>query len=208
MNQILQVWVDIIHVFYNGNDSTNAILSSAEELWNARTKYVGDNSAVGKIISLLQFPEEVAYSGFELHTSGHPGHPYAITVKFKTDTETRNFYSGSDNQSPFQINALIMFSLIENAEYITFALDDGFYDPFYIQFTSDMAKMILGDNYLKDSKTLDGFRFQIEELMGLIPANASNPSESLTLDKPLPWPLTPAAVTILRENVLPKDILF
>ena len=62
-----------IHVFYNGNDSTNAILSSAEELWNARTKYVGDNSAVGKSSAFCSFLKRL--SGFELHTSGHPRHP-------------------------------------------------------------------------------------------------------------------------------------
>lgn len=134
-------------------------------LWNARTKYIGDNSAVGNIISLLQFPEGVAYDSFELHTSESP---YAVTVKFKTDTEIRNFYSGADNQSPFQINALIMFSLIENAEYITFSLNDGIYDPYSIQYTDDMAKMILGDNYRKDSENLDGFRSQIEKLQELL----------------------------------------
>ncbi|HZJ76429.1 MAG TPA: hypothetical protein VFC70_01855 [Oscillospiraceae bacterium] len=44
---------DIIHVFYSGNNST-------DELWKARTKYVGDNSAVEKIINLWQFPDGVA----------------------------------------------------------------------------------------------------------------------------------------------------
>ena len=160
------VGTDIIHVFYYGNNSTGAILDSAKELWNARTKYVGDNSAIGKIISLLPFPEGVAYDGYELHTSGHP---YAVTVRFKTDTETRNFASGSDNQSPFQINALIMLSLIENVEYITFNLDDDIYDPYSIQYTNDMAIMILGDNYRKDSETLDGFRSQLEKIGESVP---------------------------------------
>lgn len=174
---------DIIHVFYSSNNSTDTIpvpsemsdssysiikLGSAEELWKARTKYIGDNSAVGKIISLLQFPEGVAYDGFELHTSEQP---YAVTVKFKTDTEIRNYYSGADNQSLFQINALIMFSLIENAESITFSLNDGIYDPYSIQYTADMAKMILGDNYRKGSETLDGFHSQIEKLRELLPIN-------------------------------------
>ena len=61
-----------------------------------------------------------------------------------------------------------MFSLIENAEYITFSLNDGIYDPYSIQYTDDMAKMILGDNYRKDSENLDGFRSQIEKLQELL----------------------------------------
>ena len=148
-----------------GSIAQSTEVGSVEELWKARTKYIGDNSAVGRIISLLQFPEGVVYDGFELHTSEHP---YAVTVKFKTDTETRNFYSGADNQSPFQINALIMLSLIENAEYIVFDLDDGIHDTYSIQYTADMAAMILGDNYHKDSETLDGFHCQIEKLRDLM----------------------------------------
>ena len=158
------------------NDDLPMPAVSLEELWSARTKYVGDNSAVGKIISLLQFPEGVIYDGFELYTRERP---YAVTVKFKTDTETRNFYSGSDNQFPFQINALIMLSLIENVEYITFSLDDDIYDPYSIQYTTDMAKMVLGDNYRKDSETLDGFRSQIERLQELLSFHGSTEHKAL-----------------------------
>ena len=61
-----------------------------------------------------------------------------------------------------------MLSLIENAEYIIFDLDDGIHDTYSIQYTADMAAMILGDNYHKDSETLDGFRYQIEKLRDLM----------------------------------------
>lgn len=137
---------------------------SLENLWKARTKYVGDNSAVGKIIGSLQFPEEVFYDSFELHTSEHP---YGITINFKTDTETRNFYSGADNGSPFAFNAMIMFSLIENVENIIFNLDDGVYEPFFLQYTSGMAESIFGEDYFNESETFDGFRYQINKLKEL-----------------------------------------
>lgn len=143
------------------HQSEDESFPSMEYLWKARTKYVGDNSAVGKIIGLLQFPEGLIYDGFELHTKEHP---YAVTINFKTDTETRNFYTAADNQYPFQLNALVMLSLIENAEYITFGLDDGVYDPYSLQYTRGMVKNILGDDYFKGSETLDGFRSQIEKL--------------------------------------------
>lgn len=137
---------------------------SLENLWEARTKYVGDNSAVGKIIGSLQFPDGVFYDSFELHTSEHP---YGITINFKTDTGTRNLYSGADNESPFRFNAMIMFSLIENAEYISFSLDDGIYEPYSLQYTNGMAEAIFGEDYFKARETFDGFRYQINKLKEL-----------------------------------------
>ncbi|NLN48857.1 MAG: DUF4825 domain-containing protein [Clostridiales bacterium] len=139
-------------------------LYSLENLWEARTKYVGDNSAVGKIIGSLQFPDGVFYDSFELHTSEHP---YGITINFKTDTGTRNLYSGADNESPFRFNAMIMFSLIENAEYISFSLDDGIYEPYSLQYTNGMAEAIFGEDYFKAGETFDGFRYQINKLKEL-----------------------------------------
>ncbi len=90
----------------------------ADKLWQHRTAYLGDNAAVGNIISLLEFPKGIVYDGFELHTAQRP---YMLTVNFKTDTQMRNFYTGAQNEKLFQINACILFSLIENAEYITFS---------------------------------------------------------------------------------------
>ncbi len=65
-------------------------------------------------------------------------------VNFKTDTEIRNFYTAADNQYPFQLNALIMLSLIENAEYITYNLEDGVYDPYSLHaYKLDDGKTVL-----------------------------------------------------------------
>lgn len=68
-----------------------------------------------------------------------------------------------------------MFALIGNAEYINFSLNDEIYDPYYMQYTSDMAKNMLGDNYYKNSETLDGFRSQIEKLLELLTFDTPKP---------------------------------
>jgi len=91
-----------------------------KEIWQARTPNIGDNSAAGSIIGELIFPENFNSDGFELYTSTPP---YGVTVKLKTDT--RNYRTCDLRRKPFQINACIMFSLIENVEYINFSLDDG-----------------------------------------------------------------------------------
>ena len=129
-------------------------LGYADKLWQHRTAYLGDNSAVGNIINLLKFPEGIVCDGFELHTTQRP---YMLTVNLKTDTQTRNFNTGTLNEKPFQINACILFSLIENVEYITFSLDDGVYDPYFMQYTADWSESIVGADLWEESKTLHKF---------------------------------------------------
>jgi len=109
--------------------------SIAANLLKHRTEYVGDNSKVGGIIYALEYPDKVKYNSFELHTDGPP---LSITINLDTDTKTRNFYSGALNEGPFRRNAIIMFSLVHNVEYITFVLDDGI-NPYSIQLTRDGA---------------------------------------------------------------------
>lgn len=126
---------------------------SAEDLWSARTQYVGDNSAVGKIVMALSLPGNLKYDGFELFTKEHP---YAVSVNLKTDTETRNAYTGVLNEVPFQRNAIIMFSLIENVERIIFTLDDG-QNPYSVDYTRDWAEYLMGGSLYKRTETYEGF---------------------------------------------------
>mgnify|MGYP000913796721 CR=1 FL=1 len=118
------VGTDIIHVFYNGNNSTDAILDSAEELWKARTKYIGDNSAVGKLIGLLPVPKGLQYDHFKLHTSERP---YEIEIVYAVPTEELKKY---DTESTpvvdiFRKNSLLLLALVDNAEGIRAVLTDG-----------------------------------------------------------------------------------
>lgn len=126
---------------------------SAKDLWSARTKYVGDNSAVGKIITALDLPEDLKYDGFELFTKGHP---YAVSVNLKTDTETRNAYTGALNEVIFEENAIIMFSLIENVEQIVFTLDDG-QNPYSVDYPRDWAEDFMGGSLYERTETFEGF---------------------------------------------------
>lgn len=137
---ILVVAISIALVANPLNKPQDPYLTSAEKFLEYKTEYVGDASKVGNIISLLDFPENVNYSHFELHTDNVP---YGITVHLKTDTETRNKYTGDINQTPFKKNAIIMFSLIGNVDYINFNLTDGQND-YLIQYTKDEADAIAG----------------------------------------------------------------
>jgi hypothetical protein len=127
--------------------------SLTSQLLKNKTEYVGDNSKVGGIISLLTFPKNIAYDSFELLTDSEP---FAITVNLKTDTDTRNLYSGEVNQQQFQDNAMIMFALIENVEYIDFNLDDGL-APYSMQYTRGWANHQYGKDVRDFAKSKEEF---------------------------------------------------
>ncbi len=132
-------------------------LTSAEKFLKYKTDYVGDASKVGNIIQLLEFPEKVDYDYFELHTENVP---YGITVHLNTDTQTRNRYTGALNQTPFEKNAVIIFSLIGNVDYINFNLTDG-KNEYLIQYTKDQADAMIG----KDVRELSADKNTFAQLL-------------------------------------------
>lgn len=137
-----------------------------ELLFENRTEYVGDNSKVGGILSALTYPEKVIYENFALHTTEPP---YAITVNFKTDTETRDFYSREAAQGAFQKIAFTMFSLIGNVEQVNFSLDDGA-NPYDFTVYRSQANSLLGDDYFNRTQALEGLQEvlkDIEEKVGV-----------------------------------------
>lgn len=97
-----------------------------ESLYSWRTKYIGDNSAVGNIIYNLTFPEDMAYQQFALQTSAEP---YEVTVTFALSEENKEQYAhDAPNRKKetalLEENACVMFSLIENAGIVNFKLVD------------------------------------------------------------------------------------
>ncbi|MDD2586126.1 MAG: M56 family metallopeptidase [Syntrophomonadaceae bacterium] len=126
---------------------------NAEKFLEYKTDYVGDASKVGNIISLLDYPEKVNYDSFELFTDSIP---YAVTVNLKTDTKTRDYYTGALHQALFKKNAIIMFSLIGNVDYINFKLTDGKHD-YLIQYTRDWADYNMGEDVRDFARETDEF---------------------------------------------------
>ena len=155
----------------NPQNNNNPQGSIATNLLKHRTEYVGDNSKVGAIINALEYPDKVKYSSFELYTDSPP---LSITINLDTNTETRNFYTGALNEGLFRRNAIIMFSLIHNAEYITFVLNDGT-NPYSIQFTRDAADSFVDGDVWSYSTSTE----QFETLLQMI--------ESIEVTEPEQW---------------------
>ena len=85
---------------------------NVQQLFEYRTAYVGDNSAVGNIVSLLEFPTNVKYNHFELQTSAEP---YGVVVSLHVTPEVKAAYITQEpsNINIFRDNACILFALIE-----------------------------------------------------------------------------------------------
>lgn len=95
--------------------------SRSETYLNNRTEYIGNASKVGGIISLLNFPADVTYDHIELQTGTEP---YGVTIYLKNVIGTLDDAMVSDYTN-YQKNALILFSLIRNADEVIFNLSDG-----------------------------------------------------------------------------------
>ncbi len=153
-----------------------------EGLWGSRTQYIGDNSAVWRVIRELSFPDNLQYREFALYTSKPP---YGLEIKFKTEAEGGNYHSGIlpeiFKEWPFNRNAILIFSLIENVDHITFTLDDG-QNPYTLDYTRDWAEDFLGGGSLfARSETKEGF----VELHGEIMKRITDEMEEQTKHYPL-----------------------
>ncbi|WP_206458208.1 M56 family metallopeptidase [Anaerovorax sp. IOR16] len=137
--------------------------NGSAEFLKFKTEYVGDISKVSGILRLLPFPDKISYNGLELFTDEPP---YAVTVNLKADTETRNYYTGEALQKPFENNALILFALVGNVEYINFCIDDEVAEPYTMQYTRQWADMNFDKDIREFAVSEETFGELLEKLNG------------------------------------------
>lgn len=97
---------------------------NTDDLLKYKGSYVGDNSAIGHIISEL--PAREYNAGFNLETTKEP---YGITINYKANQslgiENYNDFWKNKNLDEFlEKNAVILLALIQNSDYIQFNIDD------------------------------------------------------------------------------------
>lgn len=95
-----------------------------DDLLKYKGSYVGDNSAVGNIIAKL--PANVYNAGFSLQTNKEP---YEITINYKANQnlgvrDYNNFWSNKRPDEFLEKNAVVLLSLIQNADIIEFNVDN------------------------------------------------------------------------------------
>jgi hypothetical protein len=135
-------------------------LSYVDKLYKYKTEYVGNASKVGGIIALLDFPDGVEYDHFELFTGSSP---FGFTVHLKTDTETLDFYDRQSDWIPYEKNAIVMFSLIDNVGYINFDLSDN-NKCISLQYTREWANDYMGGDVREFAKDREEFEEFLERM--------------------------------------------
>lgn len=97
--------------------------ANMQALWEARTQFAGDNSAVGRLIGLLPAPDGLQYDHFVLHTATPP---YAVEIVYRVSNEVlRKYNTNEASGGSFEKNALLLLALVENAEEIRSTLTNG-----------------------------------------------------------------------------------
>ena len=96
----------------------------AAGLWNAKTEYVGNSSAVGRLVRLLPVPDGLKYDHIELQTSIQP---YGISIYYSITEGSIDKYDTPDSKASglFRKNALLLLSLVDNAGKISAVITDG-----------------------------------------------------------------------------------
>jgi len=105
-------------LFGSGQDMTQA-----GQLWEYRTPYIGDASAVGNLLSALTVPEELELTsaGMELSASEHP---YTLRICYETSLscsqlqERLREQESRGNEDVLLQNMAILFALIDNVDMI------------------------------------------------------------------------------------------
>ncbi len=139
------------------NGDTNAI--SLLTLWENRTQYVGDNSAVGNIISNLPLPQDVNYENFSLDTDESP---FGIAINFVVDEDISNVANG--NISGFaEKTSAILFSLVGNVDNVSFDFSDG-YSMLGISFYREDIESIYGEDLFSKTQTQEHFELLFNEI--------------------------------------------
>lgn len=85
--------------------------SLAENLYSYKTSFVGDSSKVGNIVNKLPFPNDYAVNTIEI-ISGEE--PYGLKIYFDSTAKDASI-------KDFDKDSAILFSLIDNLSYITYA---------------------------------------------------------------------------------------
>ena len=107
--------------------------NSNKNIYEYKTKYVGDNSKVINILSNLKYPKETSYNSVQILSEKEP---YGILVKL-------NINSGKiPEKNEFLKNSAVLFALIENLSFVKYVnVSDN---KVVAEFTRNEV-----DNYLK-----------------------------------------------------------
>lgn len=146
----------LILLILNGCNSTD----TNEDLYEFKSAFIGDNSAIGSIVN--QLPSSEYLNGFELKTKEAP---YGVILNYKgieaDDIEKK------DKETAIY-NATFIFALVQNADWVLFHFDNreykvtkeelqDWYGKELSNFTSEDELRKITQEYLEDESKVNEF---------------------------------------------------
>lgn len=131
----------------------SGISINEQELWESRTPYVGDNSAVGKLLGLLPLPSGLLHDHFTLRTAGNERSVEWILIE-----ESNTSYS----LQQFDKNALLLFALIDNLEDFYVTIDNLSGDDTVYHYTRKQADELVGSDVRKYAESPEQIQILID----------------------------------------------
>jgi hypothetical protein len=158
-----------------------------------KSKYVGDNSNTVGLIDALGMPKGVSRGDIELQTKKQP---YGIIINCKLEKDSELVKDGVLDDNPFYRNAVIMFSLIDNADTVEVKLEDGAVESFV--YTRKMAQQSFnGADVRSFAKNQADFEAFLKKVLVIV-RPAENPPQSGTADS------QDGVLSANRQPFLPK----
>jgi hypothetical protein len=138
---------------------------SLEQLLANKTLYVGSASKVGGLIGGMPKPAGLTADGMELHTKAPP---YGVTVHYVRNDPTGIPEEGAVNGETFYRNSILMLSLIDNVDWITYSIADqaGRYDDavYSYTFTREQIDEQIGEDVRRHAADEVGLKRLIDRL--------------------------------------------
>ncbi len=142
---------------------------NAQQLYAARTPYVGDANKVAQLTDLLHYREN--RETISLNTTAPP---YELTVHYKM-LPGELFPPGERPPEPLVLeNAGILFALIGNVDRLVFSFDDG-QDPFELIYTREDMEEWVGTDLRQMADSLDAFQDELLPLLTDLKESVSSP---------------------------------
>ncbi len=132
-----------------------------ENLFQWKTDYVGDNSAVGNLLSELGTPEGIKQNGFEIQSNVEP---YGIVVYYEIEDG-----KAEEKRNMIYKNTIILFSLIGNLEYVNYSISQKDKEEITFSFTREgmisEGAIVLMDDILEGyTDSADSYRYFLESI--------------------------------------------
>lgn len=133
----LGYYMDRLTGFFSS--STN---NTQEQLWEHRTQYIGDNTAVGNLLGTLEVPEELQIEsrGMQLYTSQRP---YRLVIRYRANHKDAQGLLAKDSVWIYR-NTAYLFALIDNADIIETKISYGENETYYCMMTRFEASYGMG----------------------------------------------------------------